>query len=187
MNYSVGMMKRVATTIINRSVTNETIDEFDMDKLFIIHKKNDDEIFIITLDNKIVNMITNKISDTCEDNLRKVEEGKLDEIKKDFNIGEEYFSVPSGIFFSNSLLSNLGPKIPISFKVVGNVNSEIMTNVKEYGINNSLITVSLEINVELVVILPLSSEFVNINNNIPIVIKLIQGKVPKIYGGNLIN
>ena len=135
------------------------------------------------MESRIVNNITNKISDTCEDNLRKIEEEKYDEIKKEFNIGEEYFLVPSGVFFGNSLLSNIGPKIPINLKMIGNVNSEIVTDVKEYGINNSLITISLEIKVELMVILPLSSESVLVSNHIPIVIKLIQGKVPHIYGG----
>ena len=186
-NYSVAEMKRVATTIINRSVTDYTFENINVDELFIISKNKNDDIVTITLDNRIINIITNKISDVCEDNLRNVEEGKFNEIKKNFNIGEEYFSIPSGVFLGNSLLSNIGPEIPMSFKLIGNVNSEILTDVKEYGINNSLITISLEIKVELMVILPISSEFVMIKNNIPIAIKIIQGKVPEIYGGNLIN
>lgn len=186
-NYSVAEMKRVATTIINRSVTDYTFENINVDELFIISKNKNDDIVTITLDNRIINIITNKISDVCEDNLRNVEEGKFNEIKKNFNIGEEYFSIPSGVFLGNSLLSNIGPGIPMSFKLIGNVNSEILTDVKEYGINNSLITISLEIKVELMVILPISSEFIMIKNNIPIAIKIIQGKVPEIYGGNLIN
>ena len=62
-----------------------------------------------------------------------------------------------------------------------------MTNVKEYGINNSLITVSVEIKVELMVILPFSTDYVNITNYVPIAIKLIQGKVPQVYGGSLLS
>ncbi len=186
MDYSVIEMKRVATVIINRSITAEVLDNKLMEDLFIV-SKDDSEIMTITLDNRIINQITTRISDACEDNLRKVEEGKFKEIKRDFNIGEEYFLVPTGIIFKNALLSNLGPKVPINLKMIGNVTSSIKTDVKEYGINNSLITVSVEIKVELMVILPLSSDYVSITNFVPIAVKMIQGKVPHIYGGDLLN
>ena len=71
--------------------------------------------------------------------------------------------------------------------MIGNVTSGIKTEVKEYGINNSLITVSVEINIEVMVILPFSSDYVNVTNQVPIAIKLIQGKVPNVYGGSIIN
>ena len=71
--------------------------------------------------------------------------------------------------------------------MIGNVTSGIKTEVKEYGINNSLVTISVEIKVELMVILPFSSDYISIDNEIPIAIKLIQGKVPQFYGGSLLN
>ena len=119
--------------------------------------------------------------------IKRIEKGKYNELKSEFNLGKEYFFVPSGIIFTNSILSNIGPKIPINLKIIGNVTSGIKADVKEYGINNSLITISVEVCVELMVILPLSSDYVSITNYVPIAIKLVQGKVPEIYGGNLLN
>ena len=187
MEYSIGEMKRVASTIINRSITSEMLEKARINDLFIVSKSNSDEVISVTLDSRIVNDITDKISDACEDHLRLIEEGEYTKIKKQFNIGEEYFFVPSGIIFQNTLLNNLGPKIPITLKMVGNVTSGITCDVKEYGINNSLITVSVEIKVELMVILPLSTKEISITNYVPIAIKLVQGKVPQIYGGSLVN
>lgn len=187
MKYSTSEMKRIVSVIINRSVNSDILNKEDMDNLFIISKSNNGEISSITLDSIIVNKITDNISDACEDNLRLIEEEKYSEIKKKFNIGEEYFFVPSGIIFNNNLLNRLGPKIPIAMKMIGNVTSGIKTDVKEYGINNSLITISVEITVEIMVILPFSSDYISISNDVPFVIKLIQGKVPQLYSGNLIN
>ena len=73
-----------------------------------------------------------------------------------------------------------------NLKIIGNVTSGIKTDVKEYGINNSLITISSEITVEMMVILPFSSDYVSITNLVPISIKIIQGKVPEFYGGSLV-
>lgn len=186
MDYSISEMKRVTSIIINRSINSDLLNKIDMNNLFIINK-GEDGLMTISLDSVIVNKITDDISDACEDNLRLMEDGNYDELKKKFNIGEEYFFVPSGIISKNTLLNSIGPKIPINLKMIGNVTSGLKTEVKEYGINNSLITISVEITVEMMVILPFSSDYVSITNLVPISIKLIQGKVPQVYGGSLIN
>ena len=186
MDYSISEMKRITSIIINRSINSDILDKEDMNSLFVINKE-DNEIMTISLDSIIVNKLTDIISDACEDNLRLVEEGNYQELKEKFNIGEEYFYVPSGIIFKNTLFSSIGPKIPINLKIVGNVTSNIKTDVKEYGINNSLITISSEITVEMMIILPFSSDYISITNLVPISIRLIQGKVPQIYGGSLVN
>ena len=187
MDYSVGEMKRITSIIINRSINSDLLNQIDMNNLFIVTNGSNDEVMTISLDSVIVNKITDMISDVCEDNLRLIEEGKYQILKSKFNIGEEYFYVPSGILTKNTLLNSIGPKMPINLKMIGNVTSGIKTEVKEYGINNSLITISVEITVEMMVILPFSSDYVSITNLVPISIKLIQGKVPQVYGGSLIN
>lgn len=184
MEYSKSEIKRIASIIINKSINDEIIELIDVDKLFIVDKSNGDEIITVTLDSGVVNTITNAISDACENNLRLVEERRFSELK-DFNINEQYFYVPSGVAFNNTFFNSLGPLIPIKLKIIGNVTSGLETDVKDYGINNSLITVSIEVKVELMVILPLSTDYVSITNYVPIAVKMIQGKVPEYYGGNL--
>lgn len=185
MDYSKSEIKKIASIIINRSIRDNLLDDGILDELFIVGKDNN-EITSVTLDSVIVNKITNRISDACEDNLRLIEKGEYNKLRDEFNLGKEYFLVPSGVIFTNSILSNIGPKIPINLKIIGNVTSGIKADVKEYGINNSLITISVEISVELMVILPLSSDYVSITNYVPIMVKLVQGEVPDIYGGNLL-
>lgn len=185
MDYSKSEIKKIASIIINRSIRDNLLDDGILDELFIVGKDNN-EITSVTLDSVIVNKITNRISDACEDNLRLIEKGEYNKLRDEFNLGKEYFLVPSGVIFTNSILSNIGPKIPINLKIIGNVTSGIKADVKEYGINNSLITISVEISVELMVILPLSSDYVSITNYVPIMVKLVQGEVPDIYGGSLI-
>lgn len=184
MEYSKSEIKRLASIIINRSITEEMIEEMELEKLFIVDKSSNDEVSTVTLNSTIVNKITNKVSDACENNLRLVEERRFDELK-DFNISEKYFYVPSGIAFNNTFFNSLGPLIPIKLKIIGNVTSGLETEIKEYGINNSLINISVEVKVEMMVILPLTTDYISITNYIPITVKMIQGKVPEYYGGSL--
>lgn len=185
MEYSKSQMKKVAATLINKAITNDILEEMDLEKLFIIDKSNNEEIINIMLDPSIINKAASRATDAIEDSLRRVEM-KDKTVLDDFNINENYFFVPIGLIFDSPFLNNIGPKIPINMKMVGNVTSGIVNDVEEYGINNSLITISLEVSVEIKVILPLITDYVSITNYVPLAIKLIQGKVPVYYGNGMI-
>lgn len=185
MEYSKSEMKKIASTIINKAITNDILEEMNLDELFIVDKSSDEEVVTILLDPSIVNKAVSKATDAVEDSLKRVEM-RDDGILEDFNINENCFYVPTGIIFDSPFLNNLGPKIPIKLKLVGNVTSGVVTEVTEYGINNSVITISMEISVEIQVILPLTTDYVSITNYVPLAIKLIQGKVPIYYGDGII-
>ena len=81
----------------------------------------------------------------------------------------------------NGLISNVGPKIPIKVILIGDVNSTISSNVKDYGINNVLIEVKVNVNVSVLVSVLLNSKKVNVNISRVIAMKIIQGDIPNYY------
>lgn len=186
MEYSKSEMKKVASTLINKAITNDILEEMSLEELFIIDKSTNEEVVTIMLDPSIVNKAVSRATDAVEDNLKRVEL-RDETVLNDFNINENCFFVPVGVAFGSPFLNNIGPKIPIKLKMIGNVTSGIVSEVEEYGINNSLITISMEISVEIQVILPLMTDYINITNYIPIAIKMIQGKVPVYYGEGFVS
>ena len=68
------------------------------------------------------------------------------------------YEVPVGVVFGNSLLSNIGPKIPVKIKYSGNVSLDIKTRVSEYGLNSALIEVYVLVEVTQRTILPFQSK-----------------------------
>lgn len=184
MEYSKSKVKRLASLVINKGITDDVLNKINTQELFIVDKSNNEEIITITLDPLMVNRIESSATDKVESILSLIEKNDQELLAK-YNINSEYFVIPSGIVFNNGLMANVGPLIPIKMKLIGNVKSEVITSLKEYGINNSLITVSVNITVELKVILPLTIDSVNITNSVPVAIKLIQGKVPNYYGSSL--
>lgn len=184
MEYSKSKVKRLASLVINKGITDDVLNKINTQELFIVDKSNNEEIITITLDPLMVNRIESSVTDKVESILSLIEKNDQELLAK-YNINSEYFVIPSGIVFNNGLMANVGPLIPIKMKLIGNVKSEVITSLKEYGINNSLITVSVNITVELKVILPLTIDSVSITNSVPVAIKLIQGKVPNYYGSSL--
>ena len=179
MSYAKEEMKRVVTTVINKSITEEITNELEIDSLFIL-KKESNETIIVDFDPVIVNRIMSKISDLVYNNLELISKKDEDTLKK-YNLDNSIFYIPSGSIFNTVALNNLGPKIPINMEMISSVNPNIKTEVTEYGINNSLIEVYIHVIVDFKMILPMYTNTMQVVVVVTLAVKLIQGNVPKYY------
>ena len=152
------------------NMINEATRDIKFDtSLFMIEKNTDNEIKMINYDSYEATRLTNTIT------------GNIQKMLNSDNrvIGE----MPIGIVFKNNLLRNMGPKIKIKIEIIGNVITELNTEVKPYGINNALVQVNVKIVANARVVLPLDSEEVRIENTVPISINIVNGKIPNAYIG----
>ena len=127
--------RKYVTEIINNSTDNI---KFEND-LFVIEKSNDNEIKMITYNSYEATQLINKITHNIQDS--------FDELESVFN-GKDKFvvdEIPLGVIFDNALLRNFGPKIRVRLDIVGDVLSELETEVKPYGINNALVEVRVKL------------------------------------------
>ena len=93
------------------------------------------------------------------------------------------YYIPMGVIHDIPSLTNIGPKIPFKFNIIGNVSCSTTNNIKEYGINSSLIEVNLNIDLNVQVILPFKAEVINMGKSVLLDSKIIQGNIPEYYGG----
>ena len=61
----------------------------------------------------------------------------------------------------------------------GQVESDISTSIKQYGINNVLLEIDADIKVREKIIFPFSSHYVDVKLKVPLIIELISGKIPE--------
>src|SRR5574344_1191631 len=153
MEYATAKAKNLGTILINQSIS-KYIDSFNINELFIISKSENDEIKSVDFNPITVNKVLNSITSDITNNLNKIEQSSSN-IKDygDVKQGIIYY-IPLGMTFKNSLLNNLGPKIPVKLNFVGDITSNIETNITDYGINNALIEVKIFITIQEKVILP---------------------------------
>ena len=185
---------KIGTIIINDAISKKIVEEMNVDELFIITRDSNGEIISIDFDTVMVNKVLTTATRQVELSLKYLEMDKLDAIDLPSNIVISsddkkviFFLVPSGIVFSNNFLSNLGPKIPVKLNLVGSVISGISTKVTNYGINNALIELYLDLEVNLKVVLPFISDNVIVKTSIPLAIKMLKGKVPEYYLNGYLN
>lgn len=190
MSYAESESKKLIILVINKAVTKQ-INNVDTDQIFEVTYNNNGEVILIDFNSKRTSIALSTITSLVEVNLRAIEEGKIDMIELPENSLDGFdtdllekgiiLEVPLGVISNSVLLTNLGPKVPVKISLIGDVSSGFSTNVKEYGINNALITLNIDVEVSAKVVLPFVSEDMNVNASIPIAMKVIQGKIPEYY------
>lgn len=191
MDYAEIQAGRIATLVINQAITKEVTNEMDMDDLFIITKGENDKIKSIDFNPLTINKMLSMVTSNVQLYLQNLENGNIEEIglsniglgnyDKDKLQDGIIFEVPTGIVFNNSLLYNIGPKVPVRLSLIGDIVSNVETEVTNYGINNALIEINIVLELKEQVILPFISKKIDIETIVPVALKLIQGSVPEYY------
>lgn len=159
--------KKVGIDIISNGVSDEVVKVLDKDDIFTLDKDNNGNIELIHYNTKVVNEILSLTSKVVMNNFK--------EIKKRKDGIVTY--IPIGIVSNNIFLENLGPKVPVKLSLVGNVLTSLKTNVKNYGINSALVEISVRIEANVEILIPLKTGEIKIVNEVPVSIKLIEGNV----------
>lgn len=162
-----------------------------VDKLINVVLNDKEEIIYVDIDYDYANEILINAVSKIQKNLLELEKGNVE----DFSNGKElkshngnlYLLLPIGLAYDGFLFSNLGPKIPIKLSFYEHVLGNVDTEITSYGINNALLTVYLNISLEQKIIIPYKEQKFTRTYSLTIGSKVINGKVPSIYGGTLKN
>lgn len=193
-NYAEMEAKRLSNLIINKAITKEITTGIETDKLFNLIKNEDGEIQTIDFNSIVVNKVLSTTTNVIQKNIKALGSGDINYV----DIPEEYFlqydkrnlkkgiiyEIPMGAVTGNMFLSNLGPKIPVKLSLIGSVLSNINTKINQYGINNALVEICVHIELTEQVNLPMMFKRVTVKTDVPIAIKIIEGKIPLYYSSS---
>ncbi len=186
LSYSEIETKKIVSSVINSTVIKEISNNIKPDDLFITIKDNNNNIKSIDFNSSAVTNLLYQTSLSVEQNLKYLENGEVDKLNLS-NLSNDklkkgiIYELPSGIIFNNAILNNIFPKIPVKIDLIGNIFCKLNTEVNDYGINNALIKVNINVEVEIKILLPFVSNNSKISVDIPIIMKLVEGNVPSYY------
>ncbi len=194
LKYSEREVKRFATNVVTSAINDDVINELDIDDLFTVIKNDQEEIQTIDFNPQIVNSVLQKSIEAVQHKINDIDDGNLDNLSLPSSLDNIYLDqergtllleVPLGIVANNAILTNIGPKIPMKLGFIGEVVGNVKTTITEYGINNALVKVTVEIEVTEQIIMPLITEEIPVTIEVVLAIKMIQGKVPTYYQNGL--
>ena len=191
------ILYRYANIEINRLTNNvvlyhtkKIIETKDLDGIFKVIKNDNNEIEVIDFNTKKINNILSDISDKITKRLVQMEEGNIKDIDLPYTLRGTHFislkkgivcEIPMGVLLGSDILVNLGSNIPIKLVYSGKANTYVDTSIKEYGINNAYISVDIIIEISGRIVMPTTSKETKIKSKIPLLIRIINGKIPDFY------
>lgn len=166
--YAKNQSINTITKIIDVTIRN-IMQKNEFDNILYIENDKDSGLSYLNFDNNKINKILNLSTNNIYEEIKKYQNNK--------NI----YNIPFGLIIDNHLLNNLGPNIPYKIDILGNINTNAYTKIKEYGINNSMIEIILNINIEFQVMLPFITDTFKIDKEIILDSKITQGSIPNYY------
>ena len=195
MEYATLEAQKLSSIIINKAISKHITEKVNSDELFEITKDSNGEIRSIDYNTAIINKFLTETTNSVQINLRNIEKGDIDALEFQDSVLVDYnkkklekgiiYEISSGILFGNPVLANIGPKIPVKISLLGDASSNITTEVKNYGINNAIIQVYVNLTINEKIILPYYSKSIKIETKAPVAIKIVTGNIPKYYANGL--
>jgi sporulation protein YunB len=191
MKYAETQTKQIATSVISSAEYKASAGGMDI-KDIIEYVPDDEEGVIVKLNTEIIRSVMKETQRLVQMNLREAEKGNFHflespDVDMDIDLSKEnkgiVYEIPLGQASNIALLGNLGPKIPVRFNAVGEVEVDVKPELKPFGINNAWVAVYIEVKVDVQIIVPFATSVTTVRQDIPVAMGTIPGKVPQFYNG----
>lgn len=157
---------QISTDILNTEST-KVVHKYDYKDIVSITKNETENTSILKTDVTVINDIASDIA--VEVNKR------LEELK------EKKIQIPAGAILGNKFISGFGPNINMSIIPVGTVTTDIKTEFKAQGINQTVYRIYLEVVCNVNIITSYKTIDTEIVNQVLLVETVIVGSVPETY------
>lgn len=156
----------IATQAINDAVGKKTSRE-TFDNLIKVSFDNEGKVRLLQANTIEMNRIA---VDTTLSIQNEITDIKTSEIR-----------IPLSNIFGSQLFANMGPRISINIQPAGSVNVNFNPQFETAGINQTRLTIYLEVNTTVKIIAPLGYKKIEVSTQIPVSESIIVGDVPQSY------
>lgn len=114
-------------------------------------------------------------------NIKSEASSMLSKLNPEIENSVNYVSVPVGYFFTRKFMLTDGLRVPLKLSVYQAFDSEIISNVSDYGINNQLYEISLQIKMNIYVQIPFQKQIIGYEDKILLSSGIINNDIPNYY------
>lgn len=157
--------------------------EYDASELIVYRYNQNNDIIAIEYDTHKLNQILNESLDIVDNSLEAAQKGDIDPILREVLLDDGIvYEVPIGYLTGIALLENSGYRFQVTMRLLHYVNGDLEVKSEPYGLNNSLITINLHLNIQAEAITAIANKEITFNESIPLVVQVVQGEIPTYTG-----
>lgn len=172
----------ITSMIIVNNITREKLNHIAMEDIIVVNRNRNEEVTDIEFRLDMAYEMLINLREDLDRAAFAVKDGEIPDNATVIN-DNLIIKVPFYAYTNNPLLMNLGPRVPLKVNLLEVIRGEIITTVSDYGINTILVNVWLNLYVSQSIILPVGREVTNIDFEILIASRIIQGQVPDFFPG----
>lgn len=164
--------------LLHSSIHSIKID----DELIISETDREGQIVRLVFDTPKMNQLLVDALEVIHKKIASAENGESDPYT-----GEIYFDdgiigeVPLGYFSELAFLQSAGPKIKIKARVINRISGTLDIQNEPYGMNSTLVKVMLNVKITADVFAGISSEEIEIEESIPLLVQIVNAPLPKVF------
>lgn len=163
-----GTMKAKAiATLITNEQSSEIMEKYQYEELATVEKDKEGNITMVSANlvalNKIISEIPVQVEKKLNDN-QKTE-----------------FDIHLGSMLGTKVFSGYGPKIKIRISSLGTIDTNLVSEFKDCGINQTLHRIYLQVNTKVAILTSYKDIEAEISNQVLLAESIIVGKIPETY------
>ncbi len=149
---------------------NSTLEKYDYsyDDIAKLSYSEDGNVVAVTTDSFKINKLKTEINKTVQKEIAKVYDNQID--------------IPIGSFTNITILSNVGPCVPVNFNLTGSFSSEIISTFEQAGINQTIHHIRLMLTSKIMTTSLDYSGNITFTTDFEIAQSVIVGDIPSSYG-----
>lgn len=149
---------------------NSTLEKYDYsyDDIAKLSYSEDGNVVAVTTDSFKINKLKTEINKTVQKEIAKVYDNQID--------------IPIGSFTNITILSNVGPCVPVNFNLTGSFSSEIISTFEQAGINQTIHHIRLMLTSKIMTTSLDYSGNITFTTDFEIAQSIIVGEIPSSYG-----
>lgn len=160
-------VKAIVTQTINDAIREKFVEDINAGQLLEIKTDNEGKITMVQADTIAMNRLATDMTYRIQRKLTKLSNTKV--------------QLPIGSLMGSQILSQVGPKIQLSILPMAATEVNFKTEFESSGINQTRHRVYLEVSSSAKVLVPFSSEKMQLTNTILVAETMIVGDVPQSY------
>ncbi len=169
-----------ATEAITKTIQKNLKEQDEFQSSILLYKDENFRELNVAYINSLLKDVSKNIYETLTD----MEKGKGIIDSDSFYQTGIVTEIPFSLIFDNPFLATLGPTIPICFRLMGDVKTDLISKVSSFGLNNGLIELLIQVEIKSMVYVPLLSTSEIIQVELPIYSSILEGEIPSIALGN---
>ncbi|HLS09011.1 sporulation protein YunB [Lentibacillus sp.] len=184
-----------ATRGINTAV--RFAENYNYDDLLNITYDNEGNVATYNWNSAVVSEINRVATDRVEEYFRYMNTGEPPDYENSLFEPEEFedttenlpmkdptvVEIPLGQATGNTILANLGPRIPVNLEFVGNVRTNIVREDEPLGLNGAWVSLYVQVEADVQIVIPFMTDVTTVSTEIYIDGGALMGDVPDFYGG----